>query len=716
MSGETKRFLVDGVEVSMPTGASIYWIRVGKSGKSHWKWCIENGFVSIGWKGAIDHLAEGSSFLEIKTVRPRSGSPSTVRVLTGIIADTNITITRVRDFVCEQQTGNRDEVLSVFDQKSLLKEKLSKHYKERAFFKDSRLLEWSVEDLRSKIVSSDRRSAGAQASQIGSYLSVKPNDLVFVVDKSRDLPVAFGQFIDQISDDATVAAAASPTLPLPPDDHTMRPVKWLHHRMVNGDKLDSATQIMSKLKEQISPLSKNFPLGTCAKYNPKEKNFGSSSTSTSAKNPGTPDVTQKNPIHGDSKSAAEGGRQNTLRRSSNMVLEGVPGTGKTFAIKQYICKDWQERTGRTLVGQGREAYAITLHPATTYEDFVEGLRPVAAVDDAGAKGAKTDTNTSPGPRHVDDAKPVSIDGKTKVPHQGYFHVKQPGIHGGTSSGGSTFRMQDGFFLRACAEAANNPAKDYVVLLDEINRCNVPKVMGDLLTTIERSKRATWDGDDDNGHWNLSDCQVVTLPGSKRLFFVPDNVYVVATMNTTDRSVAPLDAALRRRFAFVRLWPMGFGPSREVESADAVAETVWAATASSETVPEFIAAVTAWWTLNTKLMEKGPDAMLGHSYLFDLAKDMGAERDVSEGRALVLHHWNFHILPQLVDVAVSNGLESELVQGGDKLGVLTKDLFPQDPDKQASGFKLTGSMPSSTGLLQVPTLTLVDHGSARGSLR
>ena len=499
-----------------------------------------------------------------------------------------------------------------------------------------------------------------------------------------------------------------------PKHHSFRPVRWYATRQSNPELLEQlgATYYGLHMKTGRPTIYVTHAHGEQGYHSTNQfKQFLKGRGPSTPRNPSLAPRTQ--PVGRVMKTSI---MQTTLRRSSNMVLEGVPGTGKTFAIKQYICKDWQERTGRTLVGQGREAYAITLHPATTYEDFVEGLRPVAAVDDAGAKGAKTDTNTSPGPRHVDDAKPVSIDGKNKVPHQGYFHVKQPGIHGGTSSGGSTFRMQDGFFLRACAEAANNPAKDYVVLLDEINRCNVPKVMGDLLTTIERSKRATWDGDDDNGHWNLSDCQVVTLPGSKRLFFVPDNVYVVATMNTTDRSVAPLDAALRRRFAFVRLWPMGFGPSREVESADAVAETVWAATASSETVPEFIAAVTAWWTLNTKLMEKGPDAMLGHSYLFDLAKDMGAERDVSEGRALVLHHWNFHILPQLVDVAVSNGLESELVQGGDKLGVLTKDLFPQDPDKQASGFKLTGSMPSSTGLLQVPTLTLVDHGSARGSLR
>jgi 5-methylcytosine-specific restriction endonuclease McrBC GTP-binding regulatory subunit McrB len=117
-------------------------------------------------------------------------------------------------------------------------------------------------------------------------------------------------------------------------------------------------------------------------------------------------------------------------------------------------------------------------------------------------------------------------------------------------------IQDGFFLKACQQAYSHPDKDFIILIDEINRANVPKVLGDLLTTIERSKRAKWKKEvveesdtqlllhNKNGHWDLESCQIVSLPYSKRKFFVPENLYIMATMNTTDRSVAPLDAALR----------------------------------------------------------------------------------------------------------------------------------------------------------------------------
>ena len=92
--------------------------------------------------------------------------------------------------------------------------------------------------------------------------------------------------------------------------------------------------------------------------------------------------------------------------------------------------------------------------------------------------------------------------------------------------------------------------DYLLLLDEVNRANVPKVLGDLLLTLEPSKRQKWNGTGWRGG------VAVTLPYSARQFEVPDNIYVLGTMNTSDRSIAPLDAALRRRFAFVRVLPLG----------------------------------------------------------------------------------------------------------------------------------------------------------------
>lgn len=248
-----------------------------------------------------------------------------------------------------------------------------------------------------------------------------------------------------------------------------------------------------------------------------------------------------------------------ISRFKNVVLEGPPGTGKSHVVAA-IAAQWQNQTGRPLRGNGRDKYAITLHPSTTYEEFIDGLR----YDEAAAG----------------------------------------------------FVRKDGFLRGVVKEAMEHPDEDFLVLLDELNRANVPKVFGDLLLTMEASKRSRWNSV--KGAWD--DGMVVTLPYSGQLFSLPDNVYLLGTMNSTDRSIAPLDAALRRRFGFLRVQPLAGAALRDqLRAADGDA----ALARVSRSVDQLT-------NLNEALRVcLGPDAMLGHSYLFGMSPTVGMLADPAD---------------------------------------------------------------------------------------
>ena len=160
-----------------------------------------------------------------------------------------------------------------------------------------------------------------------------------------------------------------------------------------------------------------------------------------------------------------------LKEKRQLILQGPPGTGKTFIARELAL---------FVAGDPERVETVQFHPGSSYEDFVQGLRP-------------------------DPEDP------------------------------SRFKVVDGPLVRFKSAAAEDPSNDYVLIIDEVNRANVPAVFGELYYLLE-----------------YRDEEVTLLYGERHS--LPQNLYIIATMNTADRSITSLDSAMRRRFFVQHLDP------------------------------------------------------------------------------------------------------------------------------------------------------------------
>lgn len=237
-----------------------------------------------------------------------------------------------------------------------------------------------------------------------------------------------------------------------------------------------------------------------------------------------------------------------------MILYGPPGTGKTYLTSEYAVAMIENRPVREnltaqefidlkkeyekLVKNGQIVFT-TFHQSYSYEDFIQGLRP--------------------------EPKGNNI----------------------------VFRYRDGVFKKIADTARENPDLKYVIIIDEINRGNISKIFGELITLIEEDKR-----------WGEKNQLSVILPTDDtnsyayytkkfRDFAVPNNLYVLGTMNSADKSISLIDTALRRRFNFIEIPP----------NANLVKD---------------VALKSVLERLNKKIKEtkQSADLLIGHAYFMD----------------------------------------------------------------------------------------------------
>ena len=267
-----------------------------------------------------------------------------------------------------------------------------------------------------------------------------------------------------------------------------------------------------------------------------------------------------------------------LEYKKNIILEGVPGVGKTYLAKKIAEK---------IVGQDKNEniFMVQFHQNYSYEDFIEGLRP------SGQKNGE-------------------------------------------------FEVHAGIMKKICNQIKEENKWDekFVLIIDEINRGNISKIFGETFMLIEENKRCRKD----------EEKYTMELPYSQEKFSVPENLYIIGTMNSIDRSIALFDFALRRRFAMYEIEPC-FNDDRVQSEINNYLKEV-----NSKRLDNIWNKIKK---LNQKLEQEDANGIkIGHSYLCGLNNYPNEKKEKVIDMTI-----KYEILPQIKEYFIGNEQRFEKIK-------------------------------------------------------
>ncbi|WP_232054788.1 AAA family ATPase [Thermococcus sp. 2319x1] len=252
---------------------------------------------------------------------------------------------------------------------------------------------------------------------------------------------------------------------------------------------------------------------------------------------------------------------------------------------------------------------VTFHTAFSYEDFIEGIKP------------ETYKNPDTGKEELLFKVKEGI--FRRMAREAYNALlASSGINREWSSGSGLPSLTEEEKMRVKEKLNSNEFPRFYLIIDEINRGDIAKIFGELITLLEKDKRLFMENE-----------TITTLPYSKKTFGVPPNLYIIGTMNTADRSIALIDVALRRRFAFIEVMP-DYNVLHEtlVENA-------------SEDVKELAKlAIDALKGINSRIRKAyDRDHQIGHAYYLRLSSFINYRKAFLDELRMV---WFYEIIPLL----------------------------------------------------------------------